>query len=149
MPLPFQPESHEQARRRFNAALEHVWLNAEAPDAEPSRTNVFDFLDGLRIVAFRGEVANSKPAVHLAFNAMPGSLIEQEFKTIALARLVTDETKRRRTRWIQRIIRRVTLNPDMFRPLRLTICGSVLRAIEVGPAEEHAERYPTWCGVGK
>ena len=142
MALPFEPESYQSARSRFNSALAHVYFDepTDAVQADDMRRHVFDFDDGLRIFACRFRPANGRPAIFLTFQAMRGSKSERAFTEIVLTTLLTDETRRRRTIWLRQRVQRLTLDPDMLRPLRLTIAGNTLRAVECAPVEEAAER---------
>ena len=51
--LPFEPESIKALKARGDEALEHLFYTSEADTRQPDllRTHVFDFEDGLRIVA--------------------------------------------------------------------------------------------------
>lgn len=79
MALDFQPQSLDDLRARYPAALEFLYL-VEKPTSEPGyairpgecRANVFDFEDGTRLIVSR-EQFQSRIVLHVSASAQPQS----------------------------------------------------------------------------
>lgn len=66
--IPYTPETIDQARARFSAAIEPLFRldNPRCGSAGASRTHVFDFEDGLRLVISRDFHPDMGVEIHLS-----------------------------------------------------------------------------------
>lgn len=66
--IPYIPETVDQARARFSAAIEPLFdlEDPQCPSAGASRTHVFDFEDGLRLVISRDFHPDTGVQIHLS-----------------------------------------------------------------------------------
>ncbi len=116
-PVPNSPEPLDALRARYAAALEHVYdvrvilQGGIRPGEVPA--NVFDALDGLRLIVSRERMLDRELLLHVSASFPAESRMADEFRLLAVA------TPKRKIldMWLADLPRRFTELSDDRRPL--------------------------------